>query len=283
MTLVRGGHLLMSLTPFYTRENCKWVYQLNWSLAVFWKCQSLASGTWLEALKEATERDDCGSWSIAPKGLIPANSCLVRNLMYHHLRRFGRSRDGFNTCFRKESPSASATITRSKASVQPTQMQWIVMWRPNQNTIGWPTHRTQELLSRYQFHDATVDLTEVRRSASGEFLHNLQLVLVHDQRLSSVHEATLRRTVETARRIAAKKGHLLSRLGIAADHLHFTLGCDVDESPEDVAFAYLNNLAYSHGMKPVFQFGFYVGTFGTYDLQAVRRSLSFGNGTRTSS
>jgi hypothetical protein len=30
-------------------------------------------------------------------------------------------------------------------------------------------------------------------------------------------------------------------------------------------------LAYAAGMKPIFQFSFYVGTFGEYDLGATRR------------
>ena len=33
--------------------------------------------------------------------------------------------------------------------------------------------------------------------------------------------------------------------------------------------AFLNNLAFVHGMKPVFQFGAYVGTFGEYHQGAV--------------
>ena len=45
-----------------------------------------------------------------------------------------------------------------------------------------------------------------------------------------------------------------------------TLGCDITESPADVALGYLNNLAYVQGMKSVYQFGYYVGTFGEYDL-----------------
>ena len=45
----------------------------------------------------------------------------------------------------------------------------------------------------------------------------------------------------------------------------------VAESPEEIALAYMNNLAFAHGMRPVYQFGYYVGTFGEYDMAAVRR------------
>lgn len=35
----------------------------------------------------------------------------------------------------------------------------------------------------------------------------------------------------------------------------------------------LNNLIYGEGMKPLFEFSYYVGTFGEYDLGAVRHAL----------
>ena len=50
------------------------------------------------------------------------------------------------------------------------------------------------------------------------------------------------------------------------DHVHLALGCDVTEPPGEVAFSYMNNLAYVCGMKRAFAFGFYVGTVGEYDL-----------------
>ncbi len=74
-------------------------------------------------------------------------------------------------------------------------------------------------------------------------------------------------------KVARKKGHRLSKLALLADHLHQTLGVHYTESPQDVALCYLNNMAYARGMQAVYQFGYYVGTFGEYDLGAVRRRL----------
>jgi hypothetical protein len=51
------------------------------------------------------------------------------------------------------------------------------------------------------------------------------------------------------------------------------MGCGLNESPEEAALSYLNNLAHVEGMRPVYQYGYYVGTFGEYDLNAVRRRL----------
>jgi hypothetical protein len=69
------------------------------------------------------------------------------------------------------------------------------------------------------------------------------------------------------------KGHRLCRAGILADHVHLLLGCNLTEAPQEVALGYLNNLAYAQQMRPVYQFGFYVGTVGEYDLGAIRGKL----------
>jgi hypothetical protein len=68
---------------------------------------------------------------------------------------------------------------------------------------------------------------------------------------------------------AGKHGYRLSTLGILADHCHMTMGCPMNSSPQEVALGFLNNGAFRFGMKPVFQFGYSVGTFGEYDRGAV--------------
>ena len=72
---------------------------------------------------------------------------------------------------------------------------------------------------------------------------------------------------------ARKKNHRLSRAALLADHLHLTVGCGPDESPEQVALGYLNNVAYAHGMQAVFRHGYYVGTFGEYVMGAIWNAL----------
>jgi hypothetical protein len=68
-----------------------------------------------------------------------------------------------------------------------------------------------------------------------------------------------------------QKGHWLSRAAILPDHIHLTMGCQGEESPEEVVLSYMNNLAFSCGMKPVFKFSYYVGTFSEYDLGVIPR------------
>jgi hypothetical protein len=133
--------------------------------------------------------------------------------------------------------------------------------------------RIEALLAPYQFIDPSLNLATLRRSGHGEFVYNLHLVVVHKERFNEIREEYVRRTSDMLTAVAHKKNHLLSRVGLLADHMHWTLGCKIDDSPLEVGLSYLNNLAFAHGMRPVFQFGFYAGTFGSYDLGAVRRKL----------
>jgi hypothetical protein len=51
-------------------------------------------------------------------------------------------------------------------------------------------------------------------------------------------------------------------------------GCDITDAPCDVVLSLMNNLAYANGMKPVYEFSFYAGTFGPYDDHSIRRKLA---------
>jgi hypothetical protein len=62
-------------------------------------------------------------------------------------------------------------------------------------------------------------------------------------------------------------------MGVAANHFHVLLGCGMQQDPMSIALSLMNNIAYVQKMKPVLEFSFYAGTFGTYDLAAVRRRL----------
>lgn len=55
--------------------------------------------------------------------------------------------------------------------------------------------------------------------------------------------------------------------------MHLVLGCNLTDSPVEVVLGYLNNLAHAQGMRRVYQYGYFVGTVGEYDLGAIRQSL----------
>jgi REP element-mobilizing transposase RayT len=129
--------------------------------------------------------------------------------------------------------------------------------------------RAQALLERFQMADAEVDLSRPRSSAHGIYWYNLHVVLVHRERWAEIREPVLERLRHMIENVCRAKGYSLSRAGILADHIHLALGSPHEVAPADVALAFLNNLAYVHGMTAVFQFGAYVGTFGEYHQGAV--------------
>ena len=93
--------------------------------------------------------------------------------------------------------------------------------------------------------------------------------MVNEERWMEIRESVLDTLQCTMISVARKYGYRASRVGLLADHSHLTLGCPIDHSPEMVALGFLNNCAFKLGMRPVFKFGYYVGTFGEYDRGAV--------------
>jgi hypothetical protein len=100
--------------------------------------------------------------------------------------------------------------------------------------------------------------------------HNLHVVLVHRERWNEVREDVLASVRDMVVRAAEAKGYLLSRAGVLADHVHLLLGCPIDVAPDEVALGFLNNLAFAQGMRPVYQYGAFVGTVGEYTTGALK-------------
>jgi len=125
-------------------------------------------------------------------------------------------------------------------------------------------------MREFTVQQADVDLAQPTVTNSGRYWYNLHVVLIVAQR----HRLFDRRCLETVRnssvRIAAKKGWAISILSVMPDHLHVALRGNLDQSPDEIALALLNNLAYALGQRPHLEPGYYVGTFSEYDMNAVR-------------
>jgi REP element-mobilizing transposase RayT len=86
-----------------------------------------------------------------------------------------------------------------------------------------------------------------------------------------IHDLKLLQEVQTSfHKIAAKKGHRVSRLSVLPDHVHAAMRGNPHESPFEIGFTYQNNLAYMTRKPRLWQPGFYIGTFGEYAMHAVR-------------
>ena len=66
---------------------------------------------------------------------------------------------------------------------------------------------------------------------------------------------------------------LLSRIGILSNHFHILIGAGIDDSPERVSLALMNNIAFSQALKPVLRYSYYAGTFGNFDRGVIWNAL----------
>ncbi len=99
-----------------------------------------------------------------------------------------------------------------------------------------------------------------------------QPVLVVEHRNRFIDEESLRTIDHWCLRIARKKGYAISTRSVMPNHLHLALRGNIEQSPEEIALAMMNNLAYAFGQNQIWQSSYYAGTFGEYDMDAVRRN-----------
>ena len=257
------------MEPIYTAHNTEPAYQLNWGLTLFWRQTSVPDGDWLPALQDATEADgvrvikhrvasNVASQffvSTTPPVSPPQLIRLVKGRLQHLIRQRLPKAFRRNYCLRSIG-SATRQIVEAYVANQ-----------RRHHRMADP--RVQERLADFQKRYPLVDLSKPAFSAHGEYWYNLHLVIVNDERWMEIRQEVLRGLIDVIQGAASKHGYRLSRVGLLADHVHLTMGCPIDRSPEEIALGYLNNCAYACGMKPAFRFSYYVGTIGEYDRGAV--------------
>ena len=258
-----------TLQPIYTSEKCPFAGPLRWGLTVFWRLPINDAG-WCPDLRAALEADGIrllGHRFSQPRtsqfslSTLPQITPLlvvkhVKGRLQHLLRQSHPKPLQRNYALRSFGAATREAVEKYVAE----QLGHHRMFDP----------RVEELLARFQIHHPDVDLSKHRSTAHGIYWYNLHVVVVHHERWVEVDERVLQALVDMIERVCRSKGFLLSRGGILADHLHLALGCPIGMAPADVALAFLNNLAFVHGMKAVFQFGAFIGTFGEYHQGAVR-------------
>lgn len=134
--------------------------------------------------------------------------------------------------------------------------------------------RAINLLTEFSVHQPKIDLKTLRSSGHSKYSHNLQIVFENDGRLADIRPESLALTQSMFLAACLKKGWLLARLALVTNHLHSLIGCGINDNPRTVALSLMNNVAFAHGMKPLFASSYYVGTFGAYDHGAILNSLA---------
>lgn len=256
---------MSSPAPIYTAENSKAAYQLNWSLALFWRAP-IQDANWLTDLKATTEPDgvrilehrfvksDVSQFllstrpDVAPKRQVWSVKGRLQHLVQSTRPKAFQRNYGLRTL-----GSTSRDVIEHYVREQ-------VAHHPPADP------RVRAMLDALQVDNQHVDLSTPCRTTHAIYWYNLHVCFVSDGRCREIRRETLAAIRAMILRAAEKKQHRLSRAAILPDHVHLTLGCNVDESPGEVALSYMNNLAYACGSKRIFAPGYYVGTFGEYDL-----------------
>ena len=128
----------------------------------------------------------------------------------------------------------------------------------------------EEDLEAFTIRDRSVDLSEPVATDSGRYWYNLHLVLVIRDRFRVTDDGWLGEIRDVCRAVADKKRHRLSTLAVVPDHVHMALGGRLEQAPEEIALAYMNNVAHVLGQTRLWMDSYYVGGFGEYDMWAVR-------------
>lgn len=131
-------------------------------------------------------------------------------------------------------------------------------------------------LKSFTIVNSDVDLSKPTSSARGRYWYNLHLVLVTSERCRITDLSVLALLRDTCAKIAVKKGLSISVLSVMPDHLHVALRSNIADSPVTVGRSFQNNLAYVVGNRHLWADGFYVGTFGEYNMNAIRRVVGEG-------
>ncbi len=130
------------------------------------------------------------------------------------------------------------------------------------------------MLQSNTLSDDSLDITQPISNNHGRYVLGLHLVLVHTERWRIANAAFVQTSKEAFLASAKKYGLGISRLSILADHLHAAIRFTYDQSPEQIALSFMNNIAYCHGMLKMWMDSFYVGTIGPYDMNAIRRIVA---------
>lgn len=258
-------------TPLYTPNDCpEPAYQLDWSYSVFWRTRP-PDFAWLDELRRLNEPDGIRILQHefqepdVSQFLISTRPSVAPLLIVQRVK--GRLQHLVHGTTRK--PFRRNYSLRSIGSTRREKLEQYLAGQVSHHPLADP--RVQQRLASYQEYRPEVDLSQPRRTSHALYWYNLHIVLVNEARYREIRDEVLSGLRDMICRAADGKGHWLSRAAIVPDHIHLTLGCNLEESPEQVVLGYMNNLAYACGMKPVFRFSYYVGTFSEYDLGVIPR------------
>ena len=125
-------------------------------------------------------------------------------------------------------------------------------------------------LEPFTGRDLRVNLALPAESNSGRYWYNLHLVLVAIHRERTFDQDTLAALRDACFAIAASHKYGLASHSVMPDHIHLAVRGNIDHSAETTDLAFLNGLSQFAGGRMMWEPGYCAGTFGEYDMGAVR-------------
>lgn len=246
---------------------------LQWGLSVFWR-EPETDSVWFQDLAAATEPDGIRllGHRFEKPGIgqfgVSTTPCVAP------LRVVQRVKGRLQYLVRDRLPKAfrGNYAIRSVGRVTRGEIERYVADQLGHHQMADP--RVQRRLEQFQIVRPEVDLSLPQRTSHGLFWYNLHVVLVHQSRGKEIREDVLGRVRAMILRASDCKKYLMSCAGILADHVHLVLGGPIEVAPDEIALGFLNNLAYVQGMRPVYQYGAFVGTVGEYTTGALDSETS---------
>ncbi len=259
---------MSTIERVYIESNCNFAYQLRWGLTIFWQ-KSVDEKHWFEALVEHLapqgirilswrwKRANVSQFSLSTVPIV-SPSCIIEQV-----------RECLQSICERISPSSLRTrfAIRSFGTQERKIVEAYVAKQPSHHPMA--SASAQELFESLVFKDTKVDLSISRNANGGIYWYNLHVALVNTERWRCANREWLVATRDAIVRTSTKKRWQLSCLALLADHLHFSIGCSLEESPSQVVLSVMNNIAWMHGMKPVLCYSAFMGTFGEYDQRSV--------------
>jgi REP element-mobilizing transposase RayT len=264
----------MPPTPLYSRDQlCTPAYQLRFS----WTCWPSSgsfprapSGDVLADLDAAWEKDGVRrlEWKWAPDQVQLTVSVKPEvSPVFLAARLKGRLQYALRVSGTPTDFSRKLSV-RSLGNVRSAQVEAYIKNQVPKERFVDPT--VAKLLAQFTVDNPSVDLTLPTESNSGRYWYNLHLVLVVEERGRVFDPQWLTTIRDWCFKIAEAKGYGISTVSVMPDHLHLALRGNIAQSAEEIALAFLNNLAYAVGQRPLWRYGYYAGTFGEYDMRSVR-------------
>ena len=264
----------MSLTPLYDGRNVTPAYQLRYGWTG-WPTpgrrfpQELPdilpelAGAWeSDGLRLLEHRCSAGqaqlTFSTKPEAAPVFVAARIKGRLQYALRQTGRA-----------VPFSRNLALRSLGDVGRETIEQYV--RSQVASSPWAGTEFAGRMAQFSVEDPAVDLSRPTRTERGVYWYNLHVVLVNEQRYQTCDEGWLAKIRDQTLPIAEKKGHQVKCLSVMPDHVHVALRGNVEHSPEQIVLAFQNNLAYALGQVRAWQATYFVGTFGEYDMRAVRR------------